>query len=177
MGSVASYEASVVAVYKRKIKITKPNTQEEIEKFLKSKKGVFGKVSKEEILIDDIDFSNEEHIGYVYNYDDDECSSLKSEGNIEEYIDEDCEDIYPILKMNSDELKYLDLSILKECDYYDEEGNFNDNVTLENISESIYCSNDNSSSSKIKIPAKILKDLVDGKCTLYLEGDGSGDHC
>ena len=51
MGSVASYEASVVAVYKRKIKITKPNTQEEIEKFLKSKKGVFGKVSKEEILM------------------------------------------------------------------------------------------------------------------------------
>jgi hypothetical protein len=177
MGSVGSYEASIVAVYKRKIKLTKPNSQEDIEKFLKSKGGDFGKVSKEETSLDDIDFSNEEHIGYVYYYDEEECSRYKSEGDIEEYIDEDCEEIYPILKINPEDLKYLDLNILKDMDYYDEDGDFNENITLENIGEYIYCSNDNSSRAKIKIPANILKDLVDKKCTLYLEGDGNGEHC
>jgi hypothetical protein len=177
MGSVASYEASVIAVYKRNIKITKPNSQEDIEKFLKSKGGVFGKVLKEEINIDNIDFNNDEHIGYVYNYDDEECFTLKSEDDIETFIDEDCEEIRPIVTINSDELKYLDLNILKEFKYYDENGDFNENITLENISESIYCNSDNYSSTEFKISAKILQDLADKKCTLHLEGNGSGDHC
>lgn len=177
MGSVASYEASLIAVYNRKIKITKPNTKEEIEKFLKLKGGAFGKVSKEEILFDDIDFNNEEHIGYYYYYDGEEDCRYKSEGNIEDYVDEDCDEIYPILKMSFEELEYLNLNFLKDYNSYDEDGDFNEHVTIENVSGYIYCDNDNSERAKVKIPANILKDLADNKCTLYLEGDGFGEHC
>ncbi len=177
MGSVASYEASLVAVYKRKIKISEPNTQEKIEKFLDSKKGIFGKVEKDIIDFEDIDFSNQDHIGYVYYYDGEETSTFKFEADIRDYIDEDCEDIRPIVAISPEELKFLDLKVLKDYDYYDEEGDFNENISLADVSGWIYCSNDNSERQKVKLSKKILQDLIEGNCTLYLEGDGTGEHC
>ncbi len=177
MGSVASYEASVIAVYERSVKVKKPNSKEVIEEFLDSKNGIFGKVLNEEVYIDDIDFENNEHLGYAYYYDGEDSYRYKSSGDIEEFIDEDCEYIRPIVAITEAELTYLDLDILQDFAYYDENDDFNENISLKYIHEGIYCSNDNSTRAKIKIPKKVLKDLVDGKCTLYLEGDGSGEHC
>lgn len=81
------------------------------------------------------------------------------------------------MAITSEDLQFLDLKILKSFDYYDEDGDFNENIELAGVSGWIYCHNDNSERNKVKLSKKILQDLVDGKCTLYLEGNGDGEHC
>lgn len=181
MGDVGRYSAQLVARYERKVKIKENNSDETIEKFLKSKPN-FAKVGKS---IDDDESTleniiNGKYIGYVYiDEDGDECDTLDnplSVDNEEDYFDY-VEDVKPLIKIEIEELRNLDLKILSEYDYYDESAGCDTEKGLGNIYNYIYCSNDNSTEDTIKIPKEILSDLAEGKCKIVLKGDGHGSHC
>lgn len=179
MGDVGRYEAQLVAVYPRKIKIKESNSDEAIEDFLKLKPNfskVGSNIDSKESTLENI--NNGKYVGYLYQdeYGDmtdtfEEPLTSKNERHYWDYA----EDITALIKITVEELRYLDLKILAGHDYYDENCSYDEEISLVDISNYIYCYNNNATGSRVKISKEILQDLVDGKCELYLSGDGHGN--
>ena len=179
MGDVGRYEAQLVARYPRKIKVKEKNSDEAIAEFL-NKKPDFARVGKsideEEATLENI--TNGKYLGYIYQDEDGDCADTfdnpLTPKNEKHYFDY-AQDIQPLIVITVEELQDLDLDILSEYDYYDEGVGFDLEKTLGNIRNYIYCYNDNSDETYIKIPEEILKDLAEGKCAFVLTGDGHGN--
>ena len=179
MGSLGNYQACLFAKYERQIKISKPNSDEDIDKFLKSKEGFFGKVLEEDVTDDDLNIINrDEYIGFWFKFNDEIITTYKVRDSISnvEKKQKYWEHIYPIVSMSVDELKYLDLNILKDYDYYDESKDYSAIKLLGEIGSEMYYEScdENKSYSFVELSDEILRDLLDKKCTLHLEGDSYG---
>lgn len=137
MGSSASYRAGVTLVTKRTLKIDTVNTAEDIQKFLKKKKGVFEKV---------IDLKGEEP-----------SEDKLKDGTYSRYMFKTSEWNNELNNNYSDEYSSFE-EFLEES--YDA------------VNEEIYCDNDNSFETRLKLSKKQLEDLASGKAYLKFYGDG-----
>lgn len=182
MGSLGNYEAYLFVKYERQIKISEPNSDEDINKFLKSKEGFFGKVLEEEV---DYDFNNDdtiiidknEYIGFIFELDGEKAVAYKVKDNISKVEkQEDWDYTYPIVSMSVDELRYLDLNILKDFECYNESEDYSTIKVLGEIGSEVYYESceENKSYSFVELSDEVLKDLLDKKCTLHLEGNSYG---
>lgn len=182
MGSVASYSAGVCARYKRDINVKTPNTDKEIEDFLQLKGNFYYEVpcSYEDIKQD----TTKETLGFVFRQDEETFTFLFNNVNstyetIEEFLDdcdvysEDREEYFRLIQTPKEALKYVNLEILKEYNYFRKDVDII--VYLTEISDSIYFDRDNSQTENIILSKRILKDLSEGKCSLELYGTGDVD--
>lgn len=182
MGSVASYEASVVLVYKRKLNVKDENSDADIEAFLAKYGGKYGKVvdvDDSEIIYTNIE--NGKYLGFVGNefgYDESSRQVDTFEYEFEEFVDPNAEieDIQAIVLATKEDLKFVDLDIAAEFNYLPT-GSVNKEIEVGGLYESIYCDNDNSSTDIVKLTPKMLQDLSNRVAHLEIRGNGSGDGC
>lgn len=177
MGDIGSYSANLIARYERKIRVSKKNSDEAIEEFLKNKpyfSRIGEEIEEDEATLENI--TNGKYTGYSFYEDGEQCDTFDNPltTDWDWYY---CENIQPLIKMNLEELRDLDLKILKDDYYFDENSDYSEDVYIGEISNYIYCSNDNSTESYIKISKKIQADLASGRCRLVLAGDGDGSNC
>lgn len=176
MGSLGNYEAYLFVKYERQIKISEPNSDEDIDKFLKFKGNFFGKVLKEDTTDDDLNIiDKDEYVGFWFKFNDEIITTYKVRDNISkvEKKQKYWEHIYPIVSMSVDELRYLDLNILKDFECYNESEDYSTIKVLGEIGSEVYYEScdENKSYSFVELSDEVLRDLLDKKCTLHLEGD------
>lgn len=182
MGSSASYTVGLTLVTKRTLKIDTINSEEEIDKFLKKKKGSFGKpvALKDEEQPSEDKITDGTYLGYMFkgqlDWDDEPRNVFSHEYDTFEKFLEDvdnyCEDeVFAIKAMTRKELSKVNLEILKEYDILEKDVDSYEDVGYGG--DEIYCDNDNSYSEKIKLTPKQLEDLAAKRAYLELYGDGN----
>jgi hypothetical protein len=176
MASVASYIAGVSVRYQRDINIKIPNTDKEIEEFLKSKDNRIYKTvpcTYEDITIENI---KDDIVGFIFSAYWVEYNYLEDEAFFE-YLHDINEDsisnTLKIVKVDKEYLRFIDLDIAKE--YVCIPLNVNKVINLGGVENSIYCRGDNTSSIFFNIPSNIIEDYKNKKCVFELSADGIGD--
>lgn len=182
MGSSASYRVGLTLVTKRTLKIDTINSEEEIDKFLKKKKGSFGKP----VALKELEHPSEDkitdgtYLSYMFvgqlDWDDEPRNVFSHEyetfDKFLEDIDIYCEDdVFAIKAMTRKELSKVNLEILKEYEIL--EKNVDSYEGIAGDYNEIYCDNDNSVTEKIKLTPKQLEDLAAKRAYLELYGDGN----
>lgn len=184
MGSSAYYNAGVNIITKRTLKIDQPNSEEDIQKFLKKKGGSFNKP----VALKDQEEPTEEKLtdgtytGYMFvgqtDWDDEDRNILSTEfETLEDFLEayKEClieEAVILGLKpMTVKELSKVNLTILKEYDILQKNIDSIESVGYDG--GDIYCDNDNSFSDKLKLTNKQLEDLLAKRAYLEFYGDGN----
>lgn len=176
MGASANFEASLKAVYPRTLDIEIENTEEEVNKFLESYGGYYGRKieldSEDEVTMENLE--SKKYLGFIRTSGEDEWSTM-SEYAKENFdyefgsiIDEDGK-LYAVKPLTMTELQKMNLKILSEYEFLDD---VDIHVTLSRIYGLVYADSDNDYSKKVSIPDNIMNDIMNKKCYLLLGGTG-----
>ena len=174
MGSCGSYSASLSINYS--IKTTTPNTVEQCSDYLQSRKSPLYLISTQKpteeliqsLLDSKINFLLDYDDGFeTWQFDDDPLNGLTQYSSIDKYC------LY--IAVTPEQLINCDLSLLPKDKYYSIiNSDFTVDEPILNVSESIYCENDNSSSDSIQITPTLLAKLSRPNAKLVLTGNGDG---